>query len=445
MSKLPSLPIETITTLEGRALSPEEWALERNRDFTLGASDLPIIARVRGSVVKLWYQKKGSVGDEADAPEQAWWGKALESLIIQRFEHETGEKIVRRQVFVRHSQHPWLAATLDCLTQTGEAIELKLLTAFGHEEGDGAWWNPAHPPRKWVVQAHQQMAITGQRHLRIAVFYSPTATFLILTIKWDEAIWQKLFRAASEFLESLLLDQPPTDFVADDDALISRMHRGQADGPELELDDEDLEASVRVYCETEHLGALEADRKKARAAILQALGNSTRATIAGYTIVRKATEKTTRLEITPPLKITLREPEAPKQPETVGTWLTGHLKSLTVDDFSRPPVIRPATPAPTAADLQEFSARVRFIANDSTLPHEVLIRTDEADGPVWVVAEKDWMLNPRLWGLRPWGSRRNAVAFSLEAARDLCADYPSILERATLERLPSPALQGAQS
>jgi YqaJ-like viral recombinase domain len=437
---LPPLIPDTITLLDGTVLSPAQWLGERDREYTIGASDLATIARVHGSIVKLWYRKRGLITvDEADQPEQAWWGKFLETCLATRFELETGEVLARRQVFVRHPDHPWLAATLDALTASGISVEIKLLTAFGHDH-EGAWWNPDRPPAKWVCQAQQQMAILGTDRVIFVVLYTPTMTVYFLTIERDEVLWSKLFEQAQAFRQSLLDNVPPTDFVADDAAIISKVYRGQAEGPELELDDEDVLAAIEYYTENANVTAIQTTREKSRAAILQAMGTSTRATIAGYQLERKVTAKQTRLEVTPPVKITTREaapPPAEAKPERMAEWLYKHLESTAdLEPVSHSRILRPNHPAPSGLELQEFSMRVRQIARSPQPSPEVVIRIEDRDRNLWIVEERTWVIE-RFWGLRPWGPRKRAVEMTRSEALELMEDYPSILDGAVLERAPS--------
>jgi putative phage-type endonuclease len=293
-------PSGVITTVDGTTLTHDQWLEERDKDFGIGASDLPTIAGVKGSTSRLWYRKKGLVADDQVDSEQAWWGTKLEALIAERFELITGEALVASQLFIRHPDHPWLYATIDRLTLDGTLVELKALSNFGNDKGDGFGWDPDSPPAKWIIQAQQQMAVTGEDLVRFGVFYGPELAFKELTIRRDEAMWAELFKLARDFRQSLIDNVPPVDFVPDDAAMISKLYRGKADGPELELKDAKLLDSVQIYQKHADLSDREKAKEKAKAAILQALGTSTKATIAGYTLIRKSTAKQTRLEVIPP-------------------------------------------------------------------------------------------------------------------------------------------------
>ena len=163
-----------VTTQDGGTLTHDQWLAECEKDFGIGASDLAIVAGVKGSISKFWYQKKGVVPKDDVQGEQAWWGTKLEPIIAERFEQLTGEPLVSQQIFLRHPEHPWLYCTLDRLTLTGEIVELKCLSNFGNDREDGFGWDPDNPPAKWIIQAQQQLAITGEDHVRFAVFYVPS-------------------------------------------------------------------------------------------------------------------------------------------------------------------------------------------------------------------------------------------------------------------------------
>jgi putative phage-type endonuclease len=293
-----------VTTQDGSTLTHTEWLAEREKDFGLGASDLAIVAGAKGSVSKFWHQKKGNVPKDDVQGEQAWWGTKLEPIIAERFEQLTGEVLVSQQIFLRHPEYSWLYCTLDRLTLPGEIVELKCLSNFGNDKEDGFGFNPESPPTKWIIQAQQQLAITGEDHVRFAIFYGPELSFKECIVQRDHAMWAQLLEMAQAFRQSLIDDEPPTDFVADDAAMISKLYRGKADGPALELRCDKLLAAVKAYHAQADLGDREKEKEKAKAAILQALGTSTKATIGGFVINRKSTAKQTRLEVIPP--------EAPK-------------------------------------------------------------------------------------------------------------------------------------
>ncbi len=289
-----------VTTADGSVLSHDQWLAERDKDFGLGASELATVAGLTGSVVKLWYRKKRLITDDFAPTEQMKWGTRLEPLIAQAWSEATGEILISQQLFIRHPEHPWLFCTLDRLTIDGGIVELKAMSSFGNDAEDGFGFNPDSPPAKWIVQAQQQMACTGEDVVRFAVFYGPELALKECTIRRDDVMWAQLFDLAKSFRQSLIDGIPPTDFVADDAALVSKLYRGKADGPELELTDAKLLEAVKQYQSHADLGEREKQKEKAKAAILQALGTSTKATIGGFTLIRKATAKQTRLEIQPP-------------------------------------------------------------------------------------------------------------------------------------------------
>jgi putative phage-type endonuclease len=293
-----------VTTQDGSTLTHGEWLAEREKDYGLGASDLAIVAGVKGSLSKFWHQKKGNLPKEECAGEQAWWGTKLEPLIAERFEQLTGEVLVSQQIFLRHPEYSWLYCTLDRLTLTGEIVELKALSNFGNDAGEGFGFDPENPPAKWIIQAQQQLAITGEDRVRFAVFYGPELSFKECVVQRDEAMWRELLMFAKSFRQSLIDNIPPTDFRPDDAAMLSKVYRGKADGPALELSDAKLLAAVKAYHAHADLGDREKEKDKAKAAILQALGTSTKATVGGFVINRKSTAKQTRLEVIPPPEMT---------------------------------------------------------------------------------------------------------------------------------------------
>jgi putative phage-type endonuclease len=289
-----------VTTADGSVLTHEQWLEERKKDYGIGASETAVVAGLTGSVVKLWYTKKKLITDDFVATEQMKWGTRLEPLIAQAWSEATGETLVSQQLFIRHQEYPWIFCTLDRLTIDGGIVELKAMSNFGNDAEDGFGFNPDSPPAKWIVQAQQQMACTGEDVVRFAVFYGPELALKECTIRKDEAMWAHLLGLLKTFRQSLIDGTPPTDFVADDAALVGKIYRGKVEGPELELSDAKLLEAAKAFVSHSDLADREKAKDKAKAAILQALGTSTKATIAGYTLIRKSTAKQTRIEVLPP-------------------------------------------------------------------------------------------------------------------------------------------------
>jgi putative phage-type endonuclease len=293
---------DLIETADGALLTREQWLLERDRDYGIGASDAAIAAGLSGSPVKLWYKKKGLIRDDFEPTEQMWFGTEMEPVIARRWSIMTGEVLIAKQVFVRHPEYPWLYATLDYLTIDGGIREIKAMGLYGKDEEDkGLAFDPANPPARWIVQAQQQMAVTGEDEVQFPVFYGPELALKQCVVRRDDELWELLFASIQSFRQSLIDDVPPTEFRPDDASILAKVFKGK-DGPDLTIDDPRL-----IKMAAQHVASsatyTESDKAKntARAALLQAIGNSTTAKIGDYMVARNLDKKgAVRLTVTPP-------------------------------------------------------------------------------------------------------------------------------------------------
>jgi predicted phage-related endonuclease len=133
----------------------------------VGASDAPIICNVSRylSPFSLYHVKVGALEIERDQPEEneyLYWGKALEPVIIQRFEADTGFIVAVEPPWTSHldTDDPRLAATLDAVcydepTEQWVPLEVKNVSAFFADE----WKDEA--PIFYQIQCQHQMMVTG--------------------------------------------------------------------------------------------------------------------------------------------------------------------------------------------------------------------------------------------------------------------------------------------
>ncbi len=278
------------TTTDGRPLTEEEWHAERNRDFGIGASDLPKIAL--GPSFELWHQKRGYLSADRTLTEPMWWGKRLEELIAERWCMNTGEVITQEQVFARHPSMPWLYSTLDALTLDGDVREWKSTGLWGQDDDErGLSFDSENPPARWIIQAHGQMLVTGADEVRIGVFYGPELCLKECSVRRNHELMTHLIFLANDFHESLVADIAPRAGHHSDAAILARLNK-RDDGPPLDwMADEALSEAVRGYHEaTEARKTWDKARERFRAVLLQAIGNSKLAKVPGYTVKRSVSK-----------------------------------------------------------------------------------------------------------------------------------------------------------
>jgi len=278
------------TTTDGRGLTEEEWHAERNRDYGIGASDLPKIAL--GPSFELWHQKRGYLPADRVLTEPMWWGKRLEELICERWCMNTGELVTQQQIFARHPTMPWLYSTLDALTIDGEPREWKSTGLWGQDEDErGLSFDEENPPARWIIQAHGQMLVTGADDVRIGVFYGPELCLKECWVRRNSELMTHLIFLVNDFHESLILDRAPRAGHHSDAAILARLNK-RDDGPSLDwLADATLSEAVRQFHEaSEAKKTWEKARERFRGVLLQAIGNSKLATVNGYTLKRSVSK-----------------------------------------------------------------------------------------------------------------------------------------------------------
>ncbi len=270
--------------IETSQLTREQW-LELRR-HSIGASDAPIIAGLSRykSRFALWGEKTGR-WDPEEAGEQAWFGTQLERVILDRIRILGLAKIGDIQVMVRDVRHPWLTATLDAVDDDGDIWEFKAAgigTAKGLENGDASTLPPA-----WVCQAHHQMFVAGKRECRFAVFAGHRLKLLTFTVEFDDVLWDSLFELEREFWARVQSGEPPLEFDAEDDGWLRKLF-DRVDGEHLVISDPtNIEIARELVEAAEQRKYAESVEKKAKAALLYAMGNASTAECGPYRLTRK--------------------------------------------------------------------------------------------------------------------------------------------------------------
>jgi putative phage-type endonuclease len=278
-------------TIDGRGLTQEEWLAERSRDYGIGSSDMPVIAGLTGSALKLWYQKKGLYPPEAET-EPMWWGKKLEPLIAERLEIDHGIQLEYRQIFHRHPKLSWLFATIDGIDSNGGLVEIKSTGLFGQDEEErGLSFDEKNPPAKWIVQAHAQMFVAGGPEVRVPVFYGPELALKQCFVQRNDELCGHLVELATDFRASLIKDVPPRAAHPSDVEIMAKLFK-RIDGPPLDWStNATLCEAVGQYHEAnEAKKTWTKARESLKASLLQAIGSSQLAIVPGYRLKRSVSK-----------------------------------------------------------------------------------------------------------------------------------------------------------
>lgn len=218
------------------------WLRERRNG--VGSSDVAAIVGVSdyGTAVHVWRDKIGYLNDE-QAGEAAHWGNVLEDAIAQEWCRRNAS-VIRRVGLVANVEQPWMRATLDrmvleCPAAKGEglreacALEIKCRSAFKADR-----WKKAVPDDV-LAQVAWQMAVTGYRHIHVAVLIGGN-DYRQAVIRWEEVLEAYLVDRAEQLWHVNVAEriEPGWDLThaAQLIRLDERLHPDRAGVTELDID-----------------------------------------------------------------------------------------------------------------------------------------------------------------------------------------------------------------
>lgn len=163
------------------------WLAERRKG--IGSSDVAAIvgSSERSSPLHVYLDKRRELADEQN--EQMLWGTLLEDPVAREWQRRN-RSVVHRVGLVAHVDDPWMLATLDrrvleCPLNRVEreacALEVKCRNAF-----TASRWK-RDVPDDVLAQGIWQMAVTGYRHLHVAVLIGGS-DYRQTVIRWDQAL-----------------------------------------------------------------------------------------------------------------------------------------------------------------------------------------------------------------------------------------------------------------
>lgn len=168
---------------------------KQNRLHSLGGSDANIIlSGDQEKIVNLWLEKTGQKETEnLDDVLPVVMGQFTEPLNLYWYEKQTGLQVTSEQLQVKHSEHEFMACTLDGLTTTKagkEAIfEAKHVNAFSKIED---------VVQRYMPQLHHNMAVAGLSHAVLSIFKG-TLEYEVFEVEADFWYTAQLIDAEKEF------------------------------------------------------------------------------------------------------------------------------------------------------------------------------------------------------------------------------------------------------
>lgn len=273
--------------------SDEQW--HELRAGYVGGSEVAALFDASPWLTKftLWHKKAGKVQFEDAGDSRMDWGKRLEPVIAQAVADELN-------LDHWHARAYWglpdlkLGCTLDYSFEDPEhgqaIIECKNVDwlIFKNE------WGESRPPLKYQFQVQAQLAVTGRKRAVLAAFVGGNSLHLY-DIKPDLEVIEEIKARAAAFWKSVADNNPPAPTGTEEElSIFARLYPDLKNEPPITLDHHTVQQACAdlLWSQAQtRMGKEGAD--KAKAVILNAMGNSGRALAPGYRIkVTRSKNKT---------------------------------------------------------------------------------------------------------------------------------------------------------
>lgn len=281
----------TVDAVQGRRVTPSgrlvlpadagrlDWLAARRGG--IGSSDMAAILGLSkyGNELTVYHDKRGTLALEGDDSEPAYWGRAIEDKVADRWT-ASNRSITRRVGLIANVERPWQMCTLDrrvleCPLPAHErercALEIKCRTTFKAPQ-----WRKGVPDDV-LAQVLHQIDVTGFEHLHVGLLLGGNdyRQFTVHRAEHEQLVLD--LRAAAEDLWLHVQNGRPPALTGEEDPgpLLDLYRRLHPDREGLVHLDRDVEAQDAMH---DYLAAAAAERDakkakdRAKAALLGALG-----------------------------------------------------------------------------------------------------------------------------------------------------------------------------
>ncbi len=177
-----------------------------DRTKGLGGSDIPVLLRLSKwkTPLDLYLEKIGESAENTIKENQKHilaMGKTLEPYVIQSFEEDTGEKVIRQQERILHPKYDFLWGTIDGMC-SDMVIEIKTTSSYvdGWKEG---------VPQYVLAQAAYYANLLNSKGAKIVVLFRDTGEIRTYAYERDVASEEQIITCAVNFWDSVCKRIPP--------------------------------------------------------------------------------------------------------------------------------------------------------------------------------------------------------------------------------------------
>lgn len=187
----------------------------------IGGSDVAVILGLSKykTRLQLWLEKTGRINSTA-AGEAAHWGNMLEPVVVAEWQAQNGDESIQAlpcPIF-HHPEHDWARANLDrgifVNGVLGGVLEIKTASVYLAKD-----WDDGRVPVAYVAQVQWYMFVTNTTYAEVAVLIGGQE-YRQTRIMRNDAIINKLFKAASEFWQCVESNTMPEPVTASDNAIV---------------------------------------------------------------------------------------------------------------------------------------------------------------------------------------------------------------------------------
>jgi len=209
-------------------------------------------------------------------------GLALEPLIREEYERQTGERLRRVRTLARHPSIEWAVASPD-YTVVGKPWLVEAKWSLARRWNDGL-------PQDVEAQVMWAMGVTGRRRADVAALLGGTR-LEVIPVEYDDDLFEGLLEVAADFRLRLLQGGPFSETL---DSLKRRYPSD--DGTELVADAETAEAVATLLDVRGRRKALEADDERLEALIKARMAEATTLVGPGWRIHWKQTKEVSTVD-----------------------------------------------------------------------------------------------------------------------------------------------------